>query len=334
MTIKFGVLDQSPVFYGETAKEAFEHTIELAQQAESLGYYRFWVSEHHDSDQLAGSSPEVLMSYLLSKTQKIRIGSGGVMLQHYSPYKVAENFNVLANLAPGRVDLGIGRAPGGLPRSSMALQQELYNGKKSLTEKLIELQNYLQDDLPTDHPLFGLKAHPLPLIPAEMFLLGASPSSAECAARLGIPYVFAFFINGDPSNALESFKVYRNQFISKKGSQPYTIFALSLIVADTTEEAAELSSEMKQFKVKLESGQKVTLGSLEKAEEYGLQSGQPYTIEESSAKIVHGTKETVREALIAIKELYEVDEIIVSVPIKDFRKRLHSFELLQRAFVS
>ena len=122
---KLSILDQSPVNDTETATDAFQHTIELAQKAEAWGYHRFWVSEHHGSDRVMGSSPEVLISHLLAKTTRIRVGSGGVMLQHYSPYKVAENFNVLASLAPGRVDLGIGRGPGGLPRSTRALQQEM-----------------------------------------------------------------------------------------------------------------------------------------------------------------------------------------------------------------
>lgn len=123
MAITISVLDQSPIYPGETPEEAFQHTVQLAQLSERLGFRRFWVSEHHDSEQVAGSSPEVLISHLLAKTESIRIGSGGIMLQHYSPYKVAENFNVLAALAPGRVDLGVGRAPGGLPRSTQALQQ-------------------------------------------------------------------------------------------------------------------------------------------------------------------------------------------------------------------
>lgn len=133
MSFTLGILDQSIVFPGQSAAEALKNTVEVAKLAESLGYDRFWVAEHHDSEGVAGSSPEVLVSYLLAQTQKIRIGSGGVMLQHYSPYKVAENFNVLATLAPGRVEIGIGRAPGGLPRSTKALQRELQSRKRWMT---------------------------------------------------------------------------------------------------------------------------------------------------------------------------------------------------------
>jgi luciferase family oxidoreductase group 1 len=204
-------LDQSPIYPGETSEEAFQHTIRLAQLSRSLGFRRFWVSEHHDSEQVAGSSPEVLISHLLAKTESIRIGSGGIMLQHYSPYKVAENFNVLASLAPGRVDLGVGRAPGGLPRSTQALQQ---GGPRPnfLTDKIIELENYVHNRLEEDHPLAGLKAGPLPGTPPELYVLGASVASAEIAAELGLPYVFSLFINGKQGWRWKLIRAYRSGF--------------------------------------------------------------------------------------------------------------------------
>ena len=173
--LKLSILDQSPVSETETATQGFQHTIELAKKAEEWGYHRFWVAEHHGSSGVMGSSPEVLVSHLLAKTTRIRVGSGGVMLQHYSPYKVAENFNVLASLAPGRVDLGIGGGPGGLPDSTRALQQETGTGEKPLSEKLLELNRFLSDQLDEDHPLHGLRASPVPSRPADLFLLGTTP---------------------------------------------------------------------------------------------------------------------------------------------------------------
>ena len=158
--LKLSVLDQSPVYDSETEAEALQHTIELAQRAEEWGYHRFWVTEHHGSNRVMGSSPEVLVSHLLAKTDRIRVGSGGVMLQHYSPYKVAENFNVLASLAPGRVDLGIGRGPGGLPQTTKALQPEATQGSKPFLEKLLELEKFLHNRLEETHPLRGLKVSP------------------------------------------------------------------------------------------------------------------------------------------------------------------------------
>ena len=154
--LKLSILDQSPVAKGDTQSDSLRHTIELAQKAEQWGYHRFWVAEHHNSERYVGSSPEVLMSHLLANTNRIRIGSGGVMLQHYSPYKVAENFNVLASLAPGRVDLGIGRGPGGLPRTTRALQQEFAAEAMPFREKLVELGQLLRNDLGETHQLYGL----------------------------------------------------------------------------------------------------------------------------------------------------------------------------------
>ncbi|WP_282935945.1 LLM class flavin-dependent oxidoreductase [Paenibacillus sp. RC67] len=332
MGLKLSILDQSPIDEGETAEEAFLHTVELAKKAEELGYYRFWVSEHHDSDKLMGSSPEVLISYLLAQTKRIRIGSGGVMLQHYSPYKVAENFNVLASLAPGRVDLGIGRAPGGLPRSTKALQQESYRGAKPLEDKLVELEQYLSSSLPENHPLFGVKAVPAPQKLPELYLLGTSASSAALAAQTGIPYVFAKFINGDEAVIEQALRTYRSKFISLHGAKPQAILGVSVIITDTDEEAKALAVDSKHVKIQLESGRTINVKSLEAAEEYGRQSDEKFTVEVKDTPIIHGSKQTVRELLLDLQRRYEVDELIIIVAMKSFAERLHAYELLQEAF--
>ncbi|MFD0617582.1 LLM class flavin-dependent oxidoreductase [Paenibacillus sp. GCM10027629] len=330
MTITISVLDQSPIYPGESASEALAHTVQLAQKSEQLGFRRFWVSEHHDSELLAGSSPEVLISYLLARTEKIRIGSGGVMLQHYSPYKVAENFNVLASLAPGRVDLGIGRAPGGLPRSTQALQRG-GSDSASLTDKIVELDQYVHHRLPADHPLIGLKASPSPEAPPELYVLGASVGSAEIAADLGLPYVFSLFINGDEAVALEAIRSYRNRFNGAHGTQPQAIIALAVAVADTEEEAASLVGSQKLVKIHLASGKTLTLGTREQAEEFGRQANEEYTIEELEPFITKGTKATIREKFEALHKASGVEEFIVTSNIAPFDKRLRSFELLSEA---
>lgn len=334
MSIPIGILDQSPLFAGETAEDAFRHTIELAQIAEELGYRRFWVSEHHDSANVSGSSPEVLISYLLAKTKKITIGSGGVMLQHYSPYKVAENFNVLSTLAPGRVELGIGRAPGGLPRSTRALQGENGQSHLSLTDKIIETRNYLYNRVADDHPLAGIHVSPNPAQPADLFVLGASQNSAEVAAQLGLPYVFSQFINGDEEVALAAVQAYRDQFVpSIEYPEPHVILALSVIVAETEEEAAQLAGENLSVKIHLESGKVLTVGTVEQAEEFGRQSAEKYRIEVKEAKVVKGAPASVYQQLSAIREQYGIQEFVVHTVIQNFNKRVRSFELLQQAFV-
>lgn len=330
MGITISVLDQSPIFPGETPSEAFAHTVSLAQTSEELGFRRFWVSEHHDSDHVAGSSPEVLISYLLAKTKTIRVGSGGVMLQHYSPYKVAENFNVLASLAPGRVDLGIGRAPGGLPRSTQALQRGVQD-QADLTDKIVELEKFVHHRFEEEHPLSGVRAAPLPETAAELYVLGASVGSAEIAAGLGLPYVFSLFINGDESAALEAIRTYRSAFDPSHGTEPQVLLALSVIVADTEEEAAELAGSQKLVKIHLADGRKLTVSTLEQAEEFGRQSGESCTIEEQESFITKGTKESVRTKLLELQKATGVDEFIVTSNIQPFHKRIRSFRLLSEA---
>ncbi|WP_080836775.1 LLM class flavin-dependent oxidoreductase [Cohnella massiliensis] len=331
MVIKLGILDQSPLFEGENASDAFAHTLEIARLAERLGYERLWVSEHHDSAQVAGSSPEVLIAYLLAKTEKIRIGSGGVMLQHYSPYKVAENFNVLAALAPGRVELGVGRAPGGLPNSTKALQKGVAE-PTPLEGKLAELEQYLHDRLPEDHPLPGLKAYPAVDRPAELYVLGTSVASAELAAQTGHPYVFALFINGDIEVAEAAFAAYRAKFDGGKGTVPRPMLALSVIVAETDGEAASLAEEIKIVKIRLESGRTITVGTVEHAEEFGRQTNERFTIEVREADVTKGSPSAVRARLLELSERLGAEELIVTTGIKDFARRKRSFELLKEAF--
>ena len=247
--LKLSVLDQSPANGSETAQDALQNTVKLAQRAEEWGYHRFWVTEHHGSRRVMGSAPEVLVSHLLAKTNRIRVGSGGVMLQHYSPYKVAENFNVLASLAPGRVDLGIGGGPGGLPKTTRALQMDTGYGAKPLAEKLDELRRFLHNRLDEDHPLYGLTANPIPPQPADLFLLGTTPSSAELAAQRGMPYVFALFLNSDESVMREAIDAYRNCFNHDQGAEPQAMLALPVMVADTDAEALGYASEIKVFRI-------------------------------------------------------------------------------------
>lgn len=331
LSIRFSVLDQSPIYPGETAEVAFAHTIQVAQKAEELGFYRFWVSEHHDSEQLAGSSPEVLIAYLLAKTNRIRIGSGGVMLQHYSPYKVAENFNVLSALAPGRVDLGVGRAPGGLLRSTKALQRNVVN-PLSMTDKIIELRKYLQGNPSDDEAFAGLKATPAASVPADLHILGTSVESAEIAAELGLPYVFSLFIGGDLNVALEAIRQYRERFDFTSGGQPQAILALSVIVADSDEVAQSLVTQRKLVKIHLASGRTLTVGSIAQAEAYGQQSNEPYTIEEKDAYLTVGSKDRVRWEILELQAASGVGEFIVTTNVADFGLRLRSFELLREAF--
>lgn len=323
MKYKLSILDQSPIIPGTTASDALQQTVKLAQKAEEWGYTRFWVSEHHHTDQLAGSSPEVLISYILPLTSSIRVGSGGVMLQHYSPYKVAENFHVLSNLAPGRVDLGIGKAPGGLPLSTKALQYGTVNDGKDFPERLSFLKELIENSVEEAHPLAGIQATPIPIERPELFLLGASANSAQLAASLGISFVFAKFITSDEKVLEEAANVYRHGFPSGR-----FIVSLAAIAAPTQKEAEALVVNQKIVKVHLQSGRIVTVQTAEQAELFGKQAGELYEIKEQQADITAGTPNYVKEVLEHLHQTYQVDEFILHTPIQAKTERFRSFELL------
>jgi len=329
--LTLSILDQSPVHQNETAAQAFQHTIELATKADGWVYHRYWVAEHHGSDRVMGSSPEVLISHLLAKTSRIRVGSGGVMLQHYSPYKVAENFSVLASLAPGRVDLGIGRGPGGLPQSTMALQQAVA-GERSISEKIVELRKFLHGELEESHPLYGLRTSPQAPQPPDLYLLGTSASSAKMAAEFGIPYVFALFLNSDQEEMTKAIKTYHRDFDATCVGQKRAMLALPVVVAESADEAASYAAEIKVVRISLESGRTLTAGNLESAEKFGKQSGEKFEINVYDAPVIHGSPELALKKLFEVQTLHNVEEIIAVTAINDFHKRLRSYELLSEAF--
>ena len=331
--LKLSVLDQSPANGSESAHDALQNTITLAQKAEEWGYHRIWVTEHHGSSRNMGSAPEVLVSHLLAKTNRIRVGSGGVMLQHYSPYKVAENFNTLASLAPGRVDLGIGGGPGGMPKTTRALQMDTGYGTKPLAEKLEELDRFLHDRLDEDHPLYGLTANPIPPQPADLFLLGTTPSSAELAAQRGMPYVFALFLSGDESVMREAIDTYRSRFDHNTGAEPQAMLALPVMVADNDGEASGYASEIKVFRILLESGRTLTVFSMAAAEEFLRQTPEKGSFTVHEGNVIHGSPETVKQKLLDVQSDYQVDELLVVTAIRDFPKRLYSYELLAGAII-
>ncbi|MED0660979.1 MULTISPECIES: LLM class flavin-dependent oxidoreductase [Bacillus] len=323
MSYQLGLLDQSPILEGSSAVDALQQTVRLAQKAEEWGYSRFWVSEHHHSEQVAGSSPEVLMSYLLARTKSIRIGSGGVMLQHYSPFKVAENFHVLSTLAPGRVDLGIGKAPGGLPLSTKALQFGTVNDGQDFEERFLFLKKLIENSVDEDHPLAGIEATPIPPEKPNLFLLGASPRSAQLAADLQVPFVFALFINGDVKALEESAHVYRNGYQDGR-----FLLSLAAVAADSQKEAEELAKDQKMYKVHLQSGRIVTVSTLEQAHAFGKQAEQSYEVEEQASYIIAGTSVYVKKVLNKFHASYQVDEFILHSPVQKVEERVRSFQLL------
>ncbi len=320
---KISLLDQSPVLNQESNEETLKHTVELAQEAEKLGYHRFLVSEHHNSVEVAGSSPEVLVSYLLAKTEKIRVGSGGVMLQHYSPYKVAENFNVLASLAGDRVDLGIGKAPGGLPLSTKALQYKKVSTENDFYERLGLLNQFINHSIPKDHEFVELKASPLPLVKPEVILLGASQGSAKEAAKLGISFAYAQFFNSNDEELEAAVKAYRENF-------PTGRFILGVNVIATLNEqvAKEFATGQTLYKVHLASGKRLTLVTEEQAVKLGRESGEEFTIEKHFPNVISGVPSQIKDKLDELHEKYGVDEFIYHTPVPNIDARIESFKLI------
>lgn len=330
--IKLSVLDQSPIAEGSTAVEALAQTCRLAQELEKLGYHRFWVSEHHHTMSLAGSSPEVLISHLAAKTKTIRVGSGGVMLPHYSAYKVAENFRVLEGLYPNRIDLGLGRAPGGMPLSTRALQEGKLTGVDSYPDQLDDLIGYLHDALDEKHPFASLRATPIvPTVP-QLWLLGSSGESARLAAQRGAAFAFAQFINGE--GGAEAMRWYQQNFRSSVvANKPQSMVAIFVICADTEEEANRAASSLDLSLLLLEKGAPRTgTPSVETAMQYPYTALDRMRIQENRKRMIVGTKEQVKERIIQLSEEYHTDEFMIATITHDFEAKLTSYRLLAEAF--
>ncbi len=327
MPYLLSLLDKSPIENGSDAASALQATARLAQRAEELGYHRFWVAEHHDMSNLAGSAPETLIGYLLAKTARIRIGSGGVMLQHYSAYKVAETFNLLASLAPGRVDLGVGKAPGGFPLSTRALQFDVDPARKpDFAEQLSALNAYLAFDPAHD----GAKATPIPPSAPARFLLGASVESAELAASRGWELVFAGHLNGDPENMRRTFDAYS---LATGGKRP--ILALAAFAAASEEVARQRVGGLRIVELFLPSGQTVNVGSEEQAAEFARQLGvSDYRTEEKVPSVLHGTAAQIHQQLDELHRVYGVTEFVLDTPALPAAERLASIELLAKERLS
>jgi len=330
--IRLSVLDQSPVRSGFSAKIGIEETIELAKLTDKLGYHRYWVAEHHNSTGLTGSAPEILLARLGAETQNIRLGSGGVMLSHYSPYKIAEIFNLLETMYPGRIDLGIGRAPGSDQITAHALAYgNQPRGPREYPSQVQDLISFLGDDLPEGHPLKQVHATPLPENAPEMWMLGSSDQSAQMAALLGSPFSFAHFITDEQGPQI--MQMYREQFEPSNISlSPEGNIGVFVICADTDEEAVRLASSRDLWRTRLDTGKIGPVPSIEEALAY------PYTQEEQARRNYHqrrnivGSPATVQKKLKAVLDQYGVGEAVVVTITHSFEARCKSYELLADAF--
>lgn len=321
---KLSVLDKCPRAENISSEQSFKNTLQVVQTAEALGFHRYWIAEHHSTSVLSSPSPEILIAWLLAQTRSIRIGSGGVMLQHYSPYKVAENFNVLASIAGDRIDLGIGKAPGGFPVSTQALQIGLDQAQKGdFKAQLSALDAYLHTQPDQANPT-QVVATPTPKHVAEKFLLGASLESAQLAADLGWNFVFAAHLNGDAELLQQALRLYAQHSGGKKA-----LVAAQILVADTREQAENLAAGLSVWTLELENGQRVKIPSEKSGHEFARQAGSAIkTLKQERLNILKGTVDDVHGQLQALHQQYGIEEFIVESPLLDHDIRLKSLTLL------
>lgn len=330
--MRLSILDQSPIRRGGTAVQAIRETLELAQLADRLGYSRYWLSEHHASGGLASATPEILIGEIASRTRRIRVGSGGVMLTHYAPLKVAETFRMLEALHPGRIDLGVGRAPGSDTRTARALAHG--PGQLPLEaypEQLEDLWGFLADGLPSHHPFAGITAIPQVETMPELWVLGSSDAGAVYAAELGWSFCYAHFIN--PLNGAEAMRVYRERFVPGPVLEsPHAALAVSATVADSKEQAECLSWSRWAWRIAGQRGGAAGIPTPEEAMAFPFTPAERDYLEYTRSQAVFGTAPEVRKRLLAMAAEYRADELVVVTITYDFEARKRSYELLAEAF--
>lgn len=328
-----GVLDQVYVSEGRTASDALKESTTLIQKTEQFGFKRYWISEHHAMRALAFSSPEVLIPHLAAVTSHIRVGSGGIMLPHYSAYKVAENFRLLEALHPKRIDLGLGRAPGGMPLATQALQQDKYVDVNKYPQQVQDIISYLHDAMPKGHPFEHLVAVPAIQTAPEIWLLGSSGESARIAAQLGTFYAFAEFF-GTPGGE-DAVAYYLNHFEPHPilQQEPRTMIATLAICAETEEEADLLAKSSDLLFLSIRTGKEIScLPSVQTALSYPYTEMDRWHIRQSRLRRVIGTPNQVRDQLLQLKADYQADEILLNTPIHDPEARIRSYALIAKAF--
>ena len=332
--MKLSIVDQSPVSAGSTPATALRNTIELARLADRLGYERYWIAEHHGMDTLASPAPEILMTRVAAETSRIRVGSGAVLLPHYSPLKVVEVFRTLHALFPDRIDLGVGRAPGGTHLEARALRKGQALDTDDFAERLLELLSFLEHSFPDQHPFNSIKVTPdMPGGP-EVWLLGSSLWSASAAAKLGLPYAFAHFI--DPQSTRDAIERYRAEFEpSHRLPEPKTLLALGAICAATDREAERLASSSRALLRRFRTFPRAA-GLVPSPEEAlaELSFGLDPAVFESGEwrRYAVGSADTVRSQLQEIATELQLDELMLVTIVHDHSARLRSYELMAEAF--
>ena len=332
MPLPLSVLDLSPVVSGSTASEALHRTLDLARLADRLGYTRYWLAEHHNTPSIASSAPEIMIGQVARETARIRVGSGGIMLPNHAPLKVAEWFRTLEALFPGRVDLGIGRAPGTDPRTALALRGSREAlGAEDFPTQLQELFHFAAGNFPADHPFQAITANPTDVPLPPVWLLGSSLYSARLSAQLGLGFAFAHHFS--PHDAVEAMQIYRGGFSpSPHLAEPRAILTVAAICAETDQEADHLASSQDLFWVRFRSGHPAPLPSPEEAAHHRYTPAEQALVQARRAHVFVGNPASVQRRIQALVERTGADEVMVTTHIHDHPRRLRSYELLAQAF--
>lgn len=332
--MRLSILDQSPIPSNQTPQDALNWSMKLAHAGEALGYTRYWIAEHHDLSGLACPAPEVMLGYIGANTNRIRIGSGAVLLPHYRPFKVAEIFNTLATLFPNRIDLGIGRAPGGSAEAMTALSGNFIKNVGNFPSLLRDLLHFLDDDFPTDSEYSKLSASPIPENPPIPWLLGTGKKSAILAAENGVPYTFGYFMSDEDGAAI--IKEYINRFKPRKeGQKPQVILTVNVICAETTEKAEVVAASFLIWSLKMEKGESQQgVPSLSDAQQYKLTEKDKETLEKVRQKIIIGNPQEVKQKLYELKTRYEADEVMINTITYLPEDRIQSYELIAKEVFS
>lgn len=330
--MRLSVLDQSTILSGRSPDASIRESLALARHCEAAGYARYWLAEHHNSESQAGTAPEVLISAIAATTTRIRIGSAGVMLPHYASLKVAEQFRVLEAIAPGRIDLGLGRAPGSDGRTAYALNPNAALAADNFPAQVAEVLAWVSGRGPPEgHPFHGVRAEPEgPTVP-EVWMLGSSDYGARAAAYFGLPYCFAHFIT-DGRGAAEALDIYRRDFRpSARHPKPYAALCVFALAAETEAEADRLFTSRALWRLYRDRGVFPALPSPEEAAAYPYTEAERARIERMRGRMFIGTGESVAGRLTRLATELEVAEIAVLTTVHDPAARAHSYTLLARA---
>ena len=329
--LRLSVLDQSPIISGHTPQQAVHETIRLVKAAERLGYHRYWLAEHHAIAALADPCPEILLARVAAETSTIRVGTGGILLPYYSPLKVAEQFRMLEALYPGRIDLGIGRAPGGDRMTALAMGEGRYPGAEHFPEQVQFLVAYLDDALPPEHPFAGVKAMPAGATAPQVWLLGSSDYSGALAAQLGLRFAFAHFISADGGDGV--MRDYKGRYqASRREPAPHSLLCAFVICADTEGEAGRLAASIDLRRLNMDHGVNAPVPTLEEAARYPYTEADRRRIAHHRRRVVLGAPAQVRARLLEMRSQFEADELMVITITGDYDSRLKSYELLAEAF--